>query len=161
HPRWRAAVEGQDASVPPQPHGSARAGADPRAGGGQRRAGGRRRRLLDGGRRGAAVGHRRAVRPPRSAGDGGRGGRGRGAWGRRGAGGAGACELLGVEEGVDLRMGTFSKSLAACGGFIVGPAEVVEYLRISSRAFLFTASGVPAALGAALAALRIVRSADG
>jgi 8-amino-7-oxononanoate synthase len=75
--------------------------------------------------------------------------------------GAGACELLGLEEAVDLRMGTFSKSLAACGGFVVGPAEVIEYLRISSRAFLFTASGVPAALGAALAALRIVRSADG
>jgi 8-amino-7-oxononanoate synthase len=58
-------------------------------------------------------------------------------------------------------MGTFSKSLASCGGFIAGPAEVVEYLRFSSRAFLFTASAVPAATGAALAALRIVRSAEG
>jgi 8-amino-7-oxononanoate synthase len=38
---------------------------------------------------------------------------------------------------------------------------VIEYLRISSRAFLFTASAVPAALGAALAALRIVRSDEG
>jgi 8-amino-7-oxononanoate synthase len=78
-----------------------------------------------------------------------------------GARGAGASELLGVEEQVDLRMGTFSKSLAACGGFVAGPAEVIDYLRISSRAFLFTASGVPAALGAALAALRIVRSPEG
>jgi 8-amino-7-oxononanoate synthase len=78
-----------------------------------------------------------------------------------GARGAGAAELLGVEDRVDLRMGTFSKSLAACGGFVAGPAEVIEYLRISSRAFLFTASAVPAALGAALAALRIVRSAEG
>jgi 8-amino-7-oxononanoate synthase len=78
-----------------------------------------------------------------------------------GARGAGACELLGVEDRVDLRMGTFSKSLAACGGFVAGPAEVIEYLRISSRAFLFTASGVPAALGAALAALRIIRSDEG
>ena len=51
-------------------------------------------------------------------------------------------------------MGTFSKSLASCGGFVAGPAEVIEYLRIQSRAFLFTASAVPAALGAALAALR-------
>jgi 8-amino-7-oxononanoate synthase len=75
--------------------------------------------------------------------------------------GAGAAELFGVEDRVDLRMGTFSKSLAACGGFVTGPAEVIEYLRISSRAFLFTASAVPAALGAALAALRIIRSADG
>jgi 8-amino-7-oxononanoate synthase len=78
-----------------------------------------------------------------------------------GARGAGASELLGVEGDVDLRMGTFSKSLASCGGFIAGSAEVIEYLRISSRAFLFTASGVPAAVGAALAALRIVRSSEG
>jgi 8-amino-7-oxononanoate synthase len=78
-----------------------------------------------------------------------------------GARGAGAAELLGVEDRVDLRMGTFSKSLAACGGFIAGPAEVIDYLRVSSRAFLFTASAVPAALGAALAALRIVRSSEG
>jgi 8-amino-7-oxononanoate synthase len=78
-----------------------------------------------------------------------------------GARGAGASELLGVEDRVDLRMGTFSKSLAACGGFVAGPADVIEYLRISSRPFLFTASAVPAALGAALAALRIIRSEEG
>ena len=78
-----------------------------------------------------------------------------------GARGAGTSELLGVEHDVDLRMGTFSKSLASCGGFIAGSSDVVEYLRISSRAFLFTASAVPAAVGAALAALRIVRSAEG
>jgi 8-amino-7-oxononanoate synthase len=78
-----------------------------------------------------------------------------------GARGAGAAELLGVEDGVDLRMGTFSKSLASCGGFVAGPAAVIDYLRISSRSFLFTASAVPAALGAALAAVRIVRSSEG
>src|SRR5204862_4963905 len=78
-----------------------------------------------------------------------------------GARGAGTSELLGVEDRVDLRMGTFSKSLASCGGFIAGPAEVVEYLRISSRPFMFTAAAVPAAVGAALAATRICRSAEG
>jgi len=78
-----------------------------------------------------------------------------------GARGAGTAELLGVEEEVDLRMGTFSKSLASCGGFIAGPAEVVEYLRVSARPFLFTASAVPAAVGAALAAARICRSSEG
>jgi 8-amino-7-oxononanoate synthase len=78
-----------------------------------------------------------------------------------GARGAGTAELLGVEDRVDLRMGTFSKSLASCGGFIAGSQEVIEYLRISSRAFLFTASGVPAAVGAALAALRVIRSDEG
>ena len=78
-----------------------------------------------------------------------------------GARGAGASELLGVEDRVDLRMGTFSKSLASCGGFIAGSHEVVDFLRVQSRAFLFTAAGVPAAVGAALAALRIVRSEEG
>jgi 8-amino-7-oxononanoate synthase len=72
--------------------------------------------------------------------------------------GAGSCELLGVEDRVDLRMGTFSKSLASCGGFIAGPADVVEFLRFSSRAFMFTASAVPAAVGAALEATRICRA---
>jgi 8-amino-7-oxononanoate synthase len=74
-----------------------------------------------------------------------------------GARGAGACELFGLEDRVDLRMGTVSKSLASCGGFIAGPADVVEYLRVASRAFVFTAAAVPAAVGAALGALRIIR----
>ena len=78
-----------------------------------------------------------------------------------GARGAGTSELLAVEDEVDLRMGTFSKSLASCGGFIAGPAEVIDFLRVSARPFLFTASAVPAAVGAALAATRICRSAEG
>ncbi|HLH66326.1 MAG TPA: aminotransferase class I/II-fold pyridoxal phosphate-dependent enzyme [Solirubrobacteraceae bacterium] len=78
-----------------------------------------------------------------------------------GARGAGSCELLGVEERVDLRMATFSKSLASCGGVIAGPAEVIDFLRIQARSFIFTASGVPAAVGAALAAVRICRSEEG
>ncbi|MGI8904359.1 MAG: aminotransferase class I/II-fold pyridoxal phosphate-dependent enzyme [Solirubrobacteraceae bacterium] len=78
-----------------------------------------------------------------------------------GARGAGACELLGIEDRVDLRMATFSKSLASCGGVIAGPADVIEYLRIASRPFLFTASAVPAAVGAALAAVRLCRSPEG
>jgi 8-amino-7-oxononanoate synthase len=78
-----------------------------------------------------------------------------------GARGAGACEAFAVEDDVDLRMGTFSKSLASCGGFVAGPAEVIDFLRVQSRSFMFTASAVPAAVGAALGALRVLRSADG
>jgi 8-amino-7-oxononanoate synthase len=81
-----------------------------------------------------------------------------GVLGRRGAG---ASEAFGVEDEVDLRMGTFSKSIASCGGFIAGPAEVIEYLRVQARAFLFTAAAVPAAVGAALEAVRICRSEEG
>src|SRR5215210_1471610 len=78
-----------------------------------------------------------------------------------GARGAGACEAFDVEEEVDLRMGTFSKSLASCGGFIAGPADVVDFLRVQSRSFMFTAAAVPAAIGAALGALVIIRSDEG
>src|SRR5687767_14526810 len=75
--------------------------------------------------------------------------------------GRGACELFGCEDEVDLRMGTFSKSLASCGGFIAGPAEVIDFLRVQSRSFMFTASAVPAAIGAARGALEIIRSDEG
>jgi 8-amino-7-oxononanoate synthase len=78
-----------------------------------------------------------------------------------GARGAGTSELLVVEDRVDLRMATFSKSLASCGGVIAGPADVIDYLRIQSRPFMFTAASVPAAVGAALAAVRICRSDEG
>jgi 8-amino-7-oxononanoate synthase len=78
-----------------------------------------------------------------------------------GARGAGACEAYDVEDEVDLRMGTFSKSLASCGGFIAGPADVIDFLRVQSRSFMFTAAAVPAAIGAAQGALRIIRSEEG
>src|SRR5256714_9999300 len=78
-----------------------------------------------------------------------------------GARGAGSAELLGVEDRVDLRMATFSKSLASCGGVVAGSADVIEFLRIQSRPFMFTAAAVPAAVGATLAAVRICRSAEG
>jgi 8-amino-7-oxononanoate synthase len=78
-----------------------------------------------------------------------------------GARGAGASEAFGVEDEVDLRMGTFSKSLASCGGFLAGPADVIDFLRVQSRSFMFTAAAVPAAVGAAGGALAIIRSDEG
>jgi len=70
--------------------------------------------------------------------------------------GRGTAAAAGVTP--DLIMGTFSKSLASCGGFIAGPQSVIDYLRIACRVMLFTAAGVPAALGAALAAIQISRA---
>jgi 8-amino-7-oxononanoate synthase len=72
--------------------------------------------------------------------------------------GSGTARALGVRA--DLVMSTFSKSLASCGGFIAGPAEVIDYLRVFGRPLLFTASNVPASLGAALAAAKIARQED-
>ncbi|MDQ2754037.1 MAG: pyridoxal phosphate-dependent aminotransferase family protein [Actinomycetota bacterium] len=75
--------------------------------------------------------------------------------GPQGAGTAAACGIA-----PDLIMGTFSKSLASCGGFIAGSQALVDYLKIACRPLQFTASGVPAALAAALAAARIARAED-
>ena len=72
--------------------------------------------------------------------------------------GAGTAAATGIRP--DLIMGTFSKSLASCGGFIAGPQAVIDYLKVTCRPLMFTASGVPAALGAALEAARIAQVED-
>jgi 8-amino-7-oxononanoate synthase len=75
--------------------------------------------------------------------------------------GEGAASELGVTAETHLRVGTLSKSLASSGGFVAGDADVIDMLRVKSRSFLFTSASVPAALGAALTAVRICRSAEG
>ena len=75
-----------------------------------------------------------------------------------GPAGAGTAADTGVRP--DLVMGTFSKSLASCGGFIAGPREVIDFLRLFCRPLLFTAANVPASLGAALAAAKIAQRED-
>lgn len=75
--------------------------------------------------------------------------------------GAGACDLLGVEDQVTVRTGTFSKALASSGGFVTGPVAVLDRMRLKARPLMFSAAAVPAALGAALAAVRICRSTEG
>lgn len=72
--------------------------------------------------------------------------------------GAGACDAAGVEDEVDLVMGTFSKSFASLGGFIAGPTRVLDYLRHHARAMIFSASVTPASVAAALASLDIIES---
>jgi 8-amino-7-oxononanoate synthase len=72
--------------------------------------------------------------------------------------GAGTAAAAGIAP--DLIMGTFSKSLASCGGFIAGPQAVIDYLKVTCRPLMFTASGVPAALASALEAARIARAED-
>jgi 7-keto-8-aminopelargonate synthetase-like enzyme len=58
----------------------------------------------------------------------------------------------------DVIMGTFSKSLASQGGFIVGSAEVIDWLRHSARSFMFSAALAPASTAAALKALEVLES---
>ena len=76
--------------------------------------------------------------------------------GMLGLGGRGACEQLGVEDDVDLVMGTFSKSFASLGGVVAGPADVIEYIKHKARSMIFSASMTPASVGACLKALDII-----
>jgi 8-amino-7-oxononanoate synthase len=64
--------------------------------------------------------------------------------------------LLGPEGGVDLVMGTFSKSLASLGGFIAGTEETIHFIKHTARTMMFSASPTPASTAAAMAALEIV-----
>jgi 8-amino-7-oxononanoate synthase len=73
-----------------------------------------------------------------------------------GKNGRGTAEHFGLEDRVDLVMGTFSKSLASLGGFVAGKDEVVHYIKHHARALIFSAAITPASAAAALAALDIL-----
>lgn len=70
--------------------------------------------------------------------------------------GRGTGEHFGLEDQIDLVMGTFSKSLAAIGGFIAGDEAVVDYIRHHSRAAIFSAAPPPASAAAVIKALEII-----
>lgn len=74
-----------------------------------------------------------------------------------GEGGRGTAEHFGLEDEVDIYMGTFSKSLASLGGYMVATKEVVDYVKHVSRPFIFSASITPASVASARAALKILR----
>ena len=71
-----------------------------------------------------------------------------------GEGGRGTASHFGLEQEVDVYMGTFSKSLASLGGYMAADERVVDYVRHNSRPFIFSASIPPASCATALAALR-------
>ena len=74
-----------------------------------------------------------------------------------GEGGRGTANYYGLENEVDLIMGTFSKSLASLGGYCVASETVIDYIRHNSRPFIFSASIPPTCAATALAALRYIR----
>ena len=70
--------------------------------------------------------------------------------------GRGTAEHFGLEDEVDVIMGTYSKSLATIGGFVVASAEIVDFLKHASRSMIFSASLAPALVAAVSAALDII-----
>lgn len=74
-----------------------------------------------------------------------------------GAHGRGCAEEAGVENEVDFIVGTFSKSLAAIGGFCVSNHPELELVRYASRPYIFTASSSPSAIASTREALKIIQ----
>lgn len=71
--------------------------------------------------------------------------------------GRGTAEHFGLENEVDIYMGTFSKSLASLGGYMATTKEVATYVRHNSRPFIFSASITPASVACARASLKLLR----
>jgi len=75
-----------------------------------------------------------------------------------GENGRGTAEHFGLEDDVDIIMGTFSKSFASIGGFIVADEDVIHYIKHHSRALIFSASMPPPAVATVIAALDIIEN---
>lgn len=71
--------------------------------------------------------------------------------------GRGTAEHFGLEDEVDIYMGTFSKSLASLGGYMAAKKDVVDFVRHNSRPFIFSASITPASVACARASLKVLR----
>ncbi len=70
--------------------------------------------------------------------------------------GRGTAEHFGLEDEVDLVMGTFSKSLASVGGFIAGDERVINWIKHHARSLIFSAAPPPASVAAVLKAIEII-----
>ncbi len=72
--------------------------------------------------------------------------------------GRGTAEHFGLEDEVDLIMGTYSKSLASIGGFISGSADIIHYIKHLARSLIFSASPPPASVASVSAAVEIIEN---
>ena len=71
--------------------------------------------------------------------------------------GRGTADHFGVQDDIDLIGGTFSKSLASIGGWLVGPRKVLDYIQHFASSFMFAASCPPPSVAAAMAAFEIMQ----
>jgi glycine C-acetyltransferase len=74
-----------------------------------------------------------------------------------GTGGAGTVDHFGLHGRVDVQVGTLSKAIGVLGGFIAGPAHLIEWLQNRGRPYLFSTSAPPAVVMACMAALDVIR----
>ncbi len=70
--------------------------------------------------------------------------------------GRGIEEHFGLEDTIDIKMGTLSKTIPSVGGYIAGKKEIITYLRHASRAYIFSAALPPAQAAAANEAFKVI-----
>ena len=75
-----------------------------------------------------------------------------------GENGGGTADYFGLQNEIDIQMGTFSKALASEGGFIAGNRGLIDYLANKARSFIFSTALAPATVAVSLRALEIVQS---
>ena len=85
------------------------------------------------------------------------------ATGMQGKNGHGTAEKFGLKpmEDIDIVLGTCSKALAATGGFVVGSKDLIRYLRIASRSYIFSTAMTPAASASLIASLKVIETEPG
>ena len=81
-----------------------------------------------------------------------------GLYGRKGRG---LAEASGVQEAIEIHMGTLGKALGAAGGYICGNRSLIDYLVNRARSLIFSTAPVPAAVAAATAGVRLAQSEVG
>jgi len=74
-----------------------------------------------------------------------------------GKNGRGTAELLGIEEQIDIHMGTFSKVFSVTGGYLSGPKNMIEYLRYFTSSYVFSAALPPMVLAAVNAGIDVIQ----
>lgn len=75
-----------------------------------------------------------------------------------GSRGAGAADYFRLEGKIPVQMGTLSKALGSFGAFVAGPQELIDFLKNKARSFIFSTALPPAAIGAAMAAIKLVEN---
>ena len=73
----------------------------------------------------------------------------------------GLVEEYGLENEVEIQMGTLGKAIGSAGGFVTGSKNLIQFLLQGARSFMFSTAPVPAAVGAALAGVECIQSAEG
>jgi len=78
-----------------------------------------------------------------------------------GENGGGGGEFFGLEEQIDIQMGTFGKALGTFGAYVAGRKELIDYLINRARTFIYTTALPPGIIGATIKAIQIVKSKEG